>query len=241
MMKLSPQSVAIGVGCAGIGLIGAAIVMNAGGPGRAISQLEAGLALARRFETASWLSVALAQLFAVMAGVLPASLVGVAAGAVFGVAKGFTISSASVMVGALASFSLSRSLFRPLIQRAISGRAAALDFDAALGREGWKFVLLLRVSPVMPFAAASYALGLSSVSLREYMLGTLAALPALLGYVVLGAVAEHGLAAAAGTTRSLQWAMLIAGFSATALVVVHIGALVGRTSSKPGVATPTQS
>ena len=35
----------------------------------------------------------------------------------------------------------------------------------------------------MPFVATSYLLGLSAISLRDYMLGILAALPALLGYV----------------------------------------------------------
>jgi len=38
----------------------------------------------------------------------------------------------------------------------------------------------------MPFVATSYLLGLSAISLRDYMLGILAALPALLGYVSLG-------------------------------------------------------
>jgi uncharacterized membrane protein YdjX (TVP38/TMEM64 family) len=41
---------------------------------------------------------------------------------------------------------------------------------------------------LMPFVATSYLLGLSAISLRDYMLGILAALPALLGYVLLGYV-----------------------------------------------------
>jgi hypothetical protein len=42
----------------------------------------------------------------------------------------------------------------------------------------------------MPFVATSYLLGLSAISLRDYMLGTLAALPALLGYVSLGSACQ---------------------------------------------------
>jgi hypothetical protein len=38
----------------------------------------------------------------------------------------------------------------------------------------------------MPFVATSDLLGLSTISLRDYMHETLAALPALLGYVSLG-------------------------------------------------------
>ena len=79
----------------------------------------------------------------------------------------------------------------------------------------------------MPFVATSYLLGLSAISLRDYMLGTLAALPALLGYVSLGAFARAGLSASTGAAP-FQWALLAAGFAATALAVAHIGALVAK-------------
>ena len=72
----------------------------------------------------------------------------------------------------------------------------------------------------MPFVATSYLLGLSAISLRDYMLGTLAALPALLGYVSLAR--SPGLSASTGAAR-IQWALLAAGFAATALAVAHIG------------------
>jgi uncharacterized membrane protein YdjX (TVP38/TMEM64 family) len=80
----------------------------------------------------------------------------------------------------------------------------------------------------MPFVATSYLLGLSTISLRDYMLGTLAALPALLGYVSLGAFARVGLSALTGVAEPSQWALLAAGFAATALAVAHIGALVAK-------------
>jgi hypothetical protein len=69
---------------------------------------------------------------------------------------------------------------------------------------------------------------LSAISLRDYMLGILAALPALLGYVSLGAFARAGLSASTGAALPFQWALLAAGFAATALAVAHIGALVAK-------------
>jgi uncharacterized membrane protein YdjX (TVP38/TMEM64 family) len=42
---------------------------------------------------------------------------------------------------------------------------------------------------------------LSAISLRDYMLGTVAALPALLGYVLLGAFARAGLSASTGAAN----------------------------------------
>jgi uncharacterized membrane protein YdjX (TVP38/TMEM64 family) len=100
--------------------------------------------------------------------------------------------------------------------------------DAALGRDGWRLVCPPRASPLTPFGATSYLLGLSAVSLRDYMLGTLAALPALLGYVSLGALARAGLLASTGAARPFQWALLAAGFAAAALTVAHVRALVAK-------------
>ena len=64
--------------------------------------------------------------------------------------------------------------------------------EQALARDGWKLVCLIRISPVMPFAVTSYALGLSSVRFRAYVLGTLASLPPLLAYVLAGRLAGLG-------------------------------------------------
>jgi hypothetical protein len=80
----------------------------------------------------------------------------------------------------------------------------------------------------MPFVATSDLLGLSAISLRDHMLGTLAALPALLGYLSLGAFAPAGLSASTGAAEPFPWALLAAGYAATALAVAHIGALVAK-------------
>ena len=72
-----------------------------------------------------------------------------------------------------------------------------------LAQDGWRIVCLLRVSPVMPFAATSYVLGMSAVGIQAYVLGTLASLPALLGYVYIGTLAEAGLSAVDDGRRAL--------------------------------------
>jgi uncharacterized membrane protein YdjX (TVP38/TMEM64 family) len=192
------------------------------------SQSEAAMALAHRFESASWLSLAGLQVVAATAGIVPASLVGMAAGALFGVADGFAISTAGLLLGALVAFGLSRSTLRAFVERVMVRASRIRNLDAAVARDGWRLVCLLRASPLMPFVATSYLLGLSAISLRDYMLGTLAALPALFGYVALGAFARVGLSASTGAALPFQWALLAAGFAATALAVAHIGALVAK-------------
>ncbi|MGB7973645.1 MAG: VTT domain-containing protein [Roseiarcus sp.] len=200
------------------------------------SRSEGALALAQRFEGAGWLSLAGLQVVAATAGILPASLVGMAAGALFGVANGFATSSAGLLLGALVAFGLSRSTLRAFVERVIVDKTRVRNLDAAVARDGWRLVCLLRASPLMPFVATSYLLGLSAVSLRDYMLGTLAALPALLGYVSLGAFAQAGLSASTGAALPLQRVLLATGFAATALAVVHIGTLVAKVAG--GGSTP---
>jgi uncharacterized membrane protein YdjX (TVP38/TMEM64 family) len=69
------------------------------------------------------------------------------------------------------------------VERLAARRPRLRNLDALIGRDGWKLVCLLRISPVMPFSATSFALGLSSIGLCDYIVGTLASFPALSGYV----------------------------------------------------------
>jgi len=108
-----------------------------------------------------------------------------AAGALFGV--GFALSTAGLLLGALAAFRLRRSAGESNAQ--MSGRSQLRNLDAALGRDGWRWFACC-ASPLTPLVATRFPLGLSAISLRDYMLGALAALPALLGYVSLGASAR---------------------------------------------------
>lgn len=155
------------------------------------------------------------QFLVAATGLLPASLLAVAAGAAFGLVPGCAISASGILLGAVASFAISRSMFRPLVARYIA-RSVRLDrFDRAIARDSWRLVCIMRLSPVMPFAIASYALGLSSIGFRAYCLGTLASLPALFLYVYLGTLAKAGAAWLANGASDWQWAGAVAGGLAT--------------------------
>jgi len=190
------------------------------------------LALAQRMIEAArtagplgWVALMLLQLIVAASGILPASLLGIAAGTAYGLGLGFALAAAATMGGALLAFALSRSLFRDALARRLARRPGLARFDALLAKDGWQVVCLLRISPVMPFAATSYALGMSAVGLRAYLLGTLASLPALLGYVFLGTLADAGLSAWSSGAQPLHWAMLGVGVVATLALTVMVGRL----------------
>jgi uncharacterized membrane protein YdjX (TVP38/TMEM64 family) len=216
----------LGAALAGVALTGAALgLFWPELPGHAVGAV---LGLVAEARAAGWLLVVLVQVLIVVSGVLPASLVGVTAGALYGVPLGFALAAGSTMAGAVLAFALSRSLFRPLVARRLAGHARLGNLDAAIARDGWKLVCLLRVSPVMPFAVTSYALGLSSIGFRPYLLGTLLALPALLGFVATGAFAGQAGAAWEGELAALRLALLGLGAVATVVATLLVGRLARR-------------
>ncbi len=145
-----------------------------------------------------------------------------------GLAAGFGLAAAGTFTGALLAFWVSRSLFRPLVARLVQRRQSLRQFEASLGRSGWKLVCLLRASPVMPFVAASYMLGVSSISLRDYAIGTLAAFPALFAYVALGALGKAGLDASGAGVGLLRWSLLALGALSAALLIFYLRQITGR-------------
>lgn len=163
------------------------------------------------------------QTLVAVSGLLPASLLGMAAGAIYGLVPGFLLAGIGVMGGAILAFFLSRSLFRPTVERLASRRPRLRNLDSLIVRDGWKLVCMLRVSPVMPFSATSYMLGLSSIGLRDYAVGTLASLPALCGYVFIGTLADAGLSAWTTGADPIRWTLLAVGGLATLVLTVRSG------------------
>lgn len=211
-----------------LGALAAAQVLDPGLRAGAIGLLRA----AHTHGAAGLAVVVLAQALIAASGVLPASVLGIAAGALFGVAAGFAAAAIGTLAGALAAFGLTRSLARPLIARLVHRRPALVRLDAALAADGWKLVCLLRISPVMPFAVTSYALGLSSVRFRAYLLGTLASLPPLLAYVLLGRLLGFGALHPGGDT-AVRWAGLAIGGGVTLLLAWYVLRLLRRACAVP--------
>jgi uncharacterized membrane protein YdjX (TVP38/TMEM64 family) len=174
-----------------------------------------------------WLVFLAIQIVVSASGFIPASLIGVAAGLAYGTYIGFLLSAAGTLTGGCIAFQLSRSWMRPFVQKFVSERQYLTRLDEAISREGWWLVCLLRVSPSMPFAATSYALGLTRIGLVPYLMGSLASLPALFGYVILGKAAD--LIAA---PQSLHWGLLLAGAVSTVLLGLQIWRLITNISCR---------
>lgn len=212
-------------------LVVAGTVLSGAGLADVAKTMQAALHWAQALRGVGWIAFAALQILIVASGVLPASLAGMAAGAVYGVVLGFGLAASSTMAGAVLTLAISRSLARGWIEHFLRLRPRLRNLDRMLAHDGVRMVILLRLSPVMPFAATSYALGLSSVSVRDYVLGTCASLPALLGYVFLGQLAATGLDA--GEAGWLHWTLLAVAAVATVALTLRVGQLLMRANSVP--------
>lgn len=211
------------------------------GLGQVSTWLQASVDWARSAGPMGWGLFVLGQMLVAMVGVLPASLLGIASGAVYGIFGGFVLAAVGTMLGGWLAFLLARSLFRPFVERLLARRSPEsrlARLDAEVARDGWRFVCLLRISPVMPFAVTSYALGLTEIAPRNYLLGTLASLPALLGYVAVGALARYSVVTADSGAPSgpFGWVLIAVGVVATLALILRSGALLARCGLLPGSA-----
>ena len=156
---------------------------------------------------------------------LPASVVTLGAGVVFGVVKGSIFVFVGAMLGATAAFLVGRYLARDWIANKIAGNEKFAAIDEAIGREGRKIIFLIRLSPAFPFNVLNYALGLTKVSLQDYVLGTTGIIPGTIMYVYLGSLAGNLAMLGSGDAPSnpgITWAIRIIGFIATVAVTLYV-------------------
>ncbi len=134
---------------------------------------------------------------------LPGSILTLVTGFLFGVPVGVLTASIGANFGACAAFFVGRTVARDRIARKIADNPKFVAFDAAVGKDGFRIVLLLRLSLVFPFNILNYALGLTKVSFRDYALATLIGmLPETLMLVYLGSVAKSLAASVTGQADS---------------------------------------
>ncbi len=154
---------------------------------------------------------------------LPGSILTLAAGFVYGPVWGLAVASPASVAGATCAFLLGRTLLRDWAAKKVRNSPRARAIDAATEHEGFKLVLLLRLSPLFPFNLLNYVLSLTRVRTGTYVLASfLGMLPGTAMYVYLGslapAAAEFSSASrGGGATRTTLY---VVGLVATAAVVV---------------------
>ncbi|GAC1468981.1 MAG: hypothetical protein NVSMB9_12250 [Isosphaeraceae bacterium] len=156
---------------------------------------------------------------------MPASVLTLVGAGLFGPVVAMIMVSLASTTGAALAFLIARHLARDLVAERV-GRSPRFEaIDRAIGKEGWKIVALLRLSPAVPFNLQNYLYGLTRIKFWPCVLTSwVAMLPGTLLYVSLGYAGRAGLdAAIGGRTRSpAEWAFLGVGLVATVAVTVYV-------------------
>lgn len=211
-----------------------------------------GRALGQRFtDLATWIDglgawgpVAYVALYAVaVVAFAPGSVLTLASGALFGLARGLVFAFAGAAIGATAAFLVSRRLARGAVERRMARDPRFEAIDRAIGAEGRHIVFLLRLSPLVPFNALNYALGLTSVSLRDYLVTLPGMLPATFLYVYYGKLVGDLASLAGGDVVDhgpAYYVVLAVGLAATVLATALVTRLARRALARAQAGTLTE-
>ncbi len=121
---------------------------------------------------------------------IPGSILTLLGGLIFGVTMGTLWVLVGANIGALLAFLIARYVARESIQRWILKKAMKIEEKIQAG--GFYIVFWLRLIPALPFNILNYALGLTSVTLKDYVLASLLGMiPGTFVYVSLGNAASH--------------------------------------------------
>ncbi|MEG4810504.1 TVP38/TMEM64 family protein [Microcoleus sp. F8-D3] len=159
---------------------------------------------------------------------VPGSVLTLGGGAIFGLWWGSVYVFAASILGAVFAFAIGRYLCRDRVVKYMESHPKFKALDRAVSQQGLKIVFLTRLCPLFPFNLLNYALGITQVSLKDYVLGSFGMIPGTIMYVysgsLVGEVAAIGTATvyASPQDAAVKWLINIISFMATVAVTVFI-------------------
>lgn len=168
----------------------------------------------------AWGYVALFLAFALGAPLFaPGWLLSVVAGIAYGVLRGSVIALSGATTGAALGFLAGRHLFRERIAKWAATHDRFRIIDEAVTRKDWQTVVLLRLTPIVPFCIVNYFLALTQVRTGRYLLATFVGLfPGIVLHVYLGSIGRAALMN--GEHAAAQYIYLGVGiFAATSFLI----------------------
>jgi uncharacterized membrane protein YdjX (TVP38/TMEM64 family) len=100
---------------------------------------------------------------------LPAMVMAMASGAIFGMMWGTLLSWIGSSIGQVIAFIAGKYILQELVVSYLTKQFPKWTaIDAAMAREAWKLVTLLRLSPIAPWNVLNYALSVTSVPFVTY-------------------------------------------------------------------------
>lgn len=159
---------------------------------------------------------------------VPGSVLTLGGGAIFGLWWGSVYVFAASILGAVFAFAIGRYLCRDRVVKYMESHPKFKALDRAVSQQGLKIVFLTRLCPLFPFNLLNYALGITQVSLKDYVLGSFGMIPGTIMYVYSGSLVGEVAAIGRETVyaspqdSAVKWLINIISFLATVAVTVFI-------------------
>jgi len=153
----------------------------------------------------------------------PGTVLSLAAGFLFGVWKGYLCVAAGSVAGASAAFWIGRTVGRDWVRRKVESYPRFSAVDRAVAQNGFKMVLLTRLSPVFPFNLQNFAYGITGVRFRDYVLASwIGMIPGTVMIVYVGSAMKSLAEVLTGTVQAGpgQNILFVVGLLATVAVTV---------------------
>jgi uncharacterized membrane protein YdjX (TVP38/TMEM64 family) len=168
---------------------------------------------------------------AAIVALVPSTILTLAAGALFGIVRGVLFAFIGATIGSTCAFLLGRHAARRFVEARLAAMPRFAAVERAAAAHGGRIVFLLRLSPLVPFNFLNYALGLTTMSVWDFIAAGIGSIPGEIMYAYWGRVSGEALALAgeAEVPKSASYyGFLIAGLVATLVAT----ALVTRTARR---------
>jgi uncharacterized membrane protein YdjX (TVP38/TMEM64 family) len=155
----------------------------------------------------------------------PAFILTFAAGAVWGLWRGSILVYIGAVLGASSVHLVAGRLLRTRVIQWLDRDPRVAAVRRAVAEQGVWMMFLLRLSPLVPFVQLNYALVLSGVRYRDYLIATIGMWPTIIMYVYYGKVAGDVAALAAGVAPARgpeYYVLLVVGLVATVVATTMV-------------------
>jgi len=162
---------------------------------------------------------------------IPGSVLTMAAGFAWGPGWGFLIVSPVSIVGATLAFLIGRHLLRDRVAAWIAQSSRLQAIDDAVAAHGTVMVMLLRLSPIMPFNVLNYVMGLTRLTPGRYAWASwVGTMPGTFLYAYLGSTlpALGAVTTAGGEAADARAILFWGGLAATLVATVFITRIARR-------------
>lgn len=181
-----------------------------------------------------FLYIAVYALVAVLLG--PSWLMTIGAGFIFGLLRGAAVVWAGAVIGAALAFLIARHVARERVAKWARKNAKFSAIDRAIARKGWKIVLLLRLSPLVPYTISNYLYGLTAIRFLPYVLASaVGMIPLIFLYTYIGVAGRAGVERQRSTW---EWIAMGVGLLATVTAAVLIARAAKRELAKSHIEDP---